>query len=332
MAAVRALAGPAAPEQLQEQLRIPVYIEERTTRAMGSDAQVIVYAHTQQAARDLAALALMRVELLEQCWSRFRADSELSVLNGRNGHGPVAISDDLETLLSVMLEAAEWTQGAFDPTVLHAMHRIGYDADFATVVARDTLADLRETVSPTLGMTGIVIDSDRHTAELPAGVGVDPGAIGKGLAADIVASEIHAAGAEGVLVNLGGDVSVRGTAAGQPWVVGIHDDRQPGSPVIARVTLDGDRRAVATSSSLRRRWQGRHHVIDPLTGLPATADVAQVTVIAPTGWQAEAATTFALVRGMDAAQQWLTNSDLEAYLYPHDPTAAPHLIQEAQHA
>lgn len=309
-----------------------MYVEERTAKAMGSDAQVIVYAHTQQAAADLAALALVRVEILEQCWSRFRADSELSLLNERSGRGPVEMSADLETLVLVMFEAAEWTHGAFDPTVLQSMRSLGYDVDFASVVARDTMSDLREVLSPTPGMSGIRIDTERHTISLPAGIGLDPGAIGKGLAADIVASEIHATGADGVLVNLGGDVSVRGTAAGQPWVVGIRDDRQPGSPVVAEVRLEGDRRAVATSSSLRRRWNGRHHVIDPLTGLPATADIAQATVIAPSGWQAEAATTFALVRGHNVADSWLAAADLDALLFPHNPDSAPRFIQEAQHA
>ena len=307
-------------------------LAERTTKAMGSDAQVVVYAHTQQAADDLAALALVRVELLEQCWSRFRPDSELNQLNACAGGAPVAVSEDLETLLLVMIEAAEWTAGAFDPTVLQAMRDLGYDADFASVVARSTMADLDQTLSPTYGMAGVQVDAEQHTVTLPAGVGIDPGAIGKGLAADIVASEIYAAGADGVLVNLGGDVSVRGTADGQSWIVTVRDDRVAGAPAVAEIVLDGDRRAVATSSSLRRRWNGRHHVIDPTTGLPATADVAQATVIAPTGWQAEAATTYALVRGSDAARTWLTAQGLGGLLFPHDPQLAPQHIQETQHA
>ena len=306
-------------------------LAQRTAKAMGSDAQVIVYAHTRQAADDLADLALIRVELLEQCWSRFRPDSELSRLNARAGGGPVAVSEDLETLLLVMIEAEEWTAGAFDPTVLQAMRNLGYDADFASVVARTTMADLDESLSPTYGMAGVEVDADRHTVTLPAGVGIDPGAIGKGLAADIVASEIYAAGADGVLINLGGDVSVRGAADGQSWIVTVRDDRVASAPTVAEITLDGEHRAVATSSSLRRRWNGRHHVIDPTTGLPATADVAQVTVIAPTGWQAEAATTYALVRGSDAARTWLSAQGLDALLFPHDPQTAPQRIQETQH-
>jgi thiamine biosynthesis lipoprotein len=299
---------------------------------MGSDAQVLVYAATQEAADELARLAFVRVQLLEQCWSRFRPDSELNLLNSRAGQGPVSVSTDLEALVTTMLEAASWTDGAYDPTVLGAVRAHGYDADFADVIARESLRAIDDVLAPSLGTIGIVVDAQRHTVSLPDGVGIDPGAIGKGLAADIVAGEIHAAGAEGVLVNLGGDVSVRGTAGGNPWTVGIQDDRIAGSPIIQQIELDGDMRAVATSSSLRRRWNGRHHVIDPMTGQPSQSDLAQVTVVAPTGWQAEAASTYALVRGAHSATEWLESHSLEALLFPHEPAAPSQRIRETHHA
>ena len=308
-----------------------MYLAERRAKAMGSSAQVLVYAHTQEAADALGDLAMTRVALLEQCWSRFREDSELSQLNERAGRGPVSVSADLETLVGVMREASEWTRGAFDPTVLGSMTALGYDADFATVVAREALAALDDSLSPSVGMSGIGIDTQAHTVTLPSGVGLDPGAIGKGLAGDIIASEIYDAGAGGVLVNLGGDITSRGSAGGLGWVAHVADDRQENSPVHHEMELTETRRAVATSSSLRRRWNGRHHVIDPTTGLPAESDLAQVTVIAPTGWQAEAATTYALVHGAQEAQRWLAAEGLDALLFPHDPIHEPLRVREALH-
>jgi thiamine biosynthesis lipoprotein len=309
-----------------------MYLAQREQRAMGSDAQVIVYAATQVAADELAHLALVRVQLLEQCWSRFLPDSELTLLNARAGQGPLEVSPDLEALVATMLEAADWTDGAFDPTVLRAVRDMGYDVDFAEVIARDSLTAIGDVLAPSLGTSGIVVDRERHTVSIPSGVGIDPGAIGKGLAADIVADEIYSVGAEGVLVNLGGDIRVRGTAGGSDWTIGIQDDRITGSPVIQQVDLGGRLRAVATSSSLRRRWNGRHHVIDPITGLPSQSDLAQVTVVAPTGWQAEAATTYALVRGSQAAIDWLEANSLEALLFTHDPATPTLRVRETHHA
>ncbi len=309
---------------------------ERHARAMGSTVHVIVAAHGRHA-DDLADLALLRIGLLEDCWTRFRPDSELSRLNARAGTGPVTVSEDLAVLVAAMLAAAAWTDGAFDPTVLHAVDANGYDADFAAVVARDAVAVAERDAVPAPGTHGIALHRDGPTVSLPAGIGLDPGAIGKGLAADIVASEIHAAGAHGALVNLGGDVSARGDSGRADetgWTVTIRDDRLDGTPAVSTITitLAGDRRAVSTSSSLKRRWHGRHHVIDPSTGQPSVSDLAQATVVAPTGWQAEAASTLALVRGTAYARDWLASAGVDAALFPHDPAEQPRLTWEAAHA
>jgi len=295
-------------------------VVDRHARAMGGPAQVIVYAHSPHHADNLAGLALERIEILEDTWSRFRPDSALSRLNERAGRGPQSMGPDLALLVIAMLEASAVTQGRYDPTVLHSMTRLGYDRDFAAVIAREALEVAAAVTSPTPGTLHIDFDPTASTVTLPRGVGLDPGGIGKGLAADIVTSEIEAAGATGVLVNLGGDVVTRGTASGAPWLVGIHDDRLPSSPVIEQVTLTDALPAIATSSTLKRRWHGRHHVVSPLTGLPAETDLAQVSVQAPSGWLAEAATTCVLLLGEHAGANWLREQGFNGLLLPADTT------------
>ena len=285
---------------------------------MGGPAQVIVYAHSRAHADDLARLALERIEILEVTWSRFRPESALSRLNGRAGRGPQRIGPDLALLVAAMLEASAMTEGRYDPTVLHSMTRLGYDSDFAAVIAREALQVAADEASPTPGAHVVDFDPTASTVALPRGVGLDPGGIGKGLAADIVTSEIEAAGATGVLVNLGGDVVTRGAAGGEPWRVGIHDDRLPTSPVIEHVNLTSAHPTIATSSTLKRRWYGRHHVVSPLTGLPAETDLAQVTVQAPSGWLAEAATTCVLLLGEHEGARWLADHGFDGLLLPVD--------------
>jgi thiamine biosynthesis lipoprotein len=81
-------------------------------------------------------------------------------------------------------------------------------------------------------------------------------------------------------------------------VVGV-DPAASGSPV-ATVALDEG--AVATSTTLRRRWQAegapRHHLIDPATGLPAEQGVVSASVLAARCWQAEVLAKTALVAGL----------------------------------
>ena len=138
-----------------------------------------------------------------------------------------------------------------------------------------------------------------YFVRLPAGSGFDAGGIGKGLAADLIVSELMAAGAAGACVNLGGDLRVAGHApGGGSWVVAVehplHDN--------ALFTLDIAGGAAATSSTLRRSWttvrgERMHHLIDPSTGRPSVTDLVQATVVAANAWVAEGLVKALLLRG-----------------------------------
>lgn len=298
---------------------------ERTFRAMGTDCHVLVTAD--EGGGELLDLARERIELLEQSWSRFRPDSELNRLNSTAGRGAIPVSEDLLTLVQRMHDAWGLTDGRFDPTVLQAVRALGYDEDFATVVGRPAAAfidDVTAIAAP--GMSGVVIDAANGRVALPDRVGIDPGAIGKGLASDIVLSELMAAGADGVLVNLGGDLAFAGaTADGRPWSIGIEDERLPqGDPDrllrVLEFPTDTERAGVATSTTLKRRWaQGRrHHVVDPRTGTMGSTDLVQVTVSAEDAWQAEITATAALLMQSEEAISWLRQRDITAILVTTD--------------
>lgn len=284
---------------------------------MGSDLHVVTWA-TGAAAERLADLAVTRIEILEQCWSRFRPDSELNRLNSAAGCGPVTVSEDMHRLVHTLIRAWEWSEGDVDATVLGGMVSLGYDEDFAVVAALSPLH--RGAVTPAPGMHHVVLGAD--SVALPAGTGLDPGAVGKGLAGDIATAELAAAGAHAVLIGIGGDVVTHGTPPDSDhWRVSMRDDRHPRCDEVRVVELAGDQRAVATSSVLRRRWADHHHVLVPGTGRPTDGDVVQATVVADRGWRAEAAATLALVRGGDGAA-WLAARGCTAYL----------LGREASHA
>ena len=149
-------------------------MNELAFRAMGSDAHVIVVGGP----IDGATRARARIDELEQRWSRFIADSEISVLNANAGQF-VEVSDDTRLLVDRAIEAWRISGGSFDPTVLGAMIRAGYDRSF------DKLGE-----APSAGVSALLLGctdieiTDRSVC-LPAGTGFDPGGIGKGLAAGI---------------------------------------------------------------------------------------------------------------------------------------------------
>jgi thiamine biosynthesis lipoprotein len=264
---------------------------ETRFRAMGSDVHLVVVGgppSLPEVARDL-------VEELERRWSRFQPTSEISRLNQLAGH-PVRVSTETLTLVRLALAGARVTGGRYDPTVLGAVQRAGYDRSFE-LLAAGTPADGSSTLG--LGHQRVAVDQAGSSVTLPPGVGFDPGGIGKGYAADLLVGELLARGAAGACANLGGDLRVEGEApGGGAWVVAIgHPLRE--SPAATIGLRSG---AVATSSRVRRAWgQGEdrhHHLIDPATGVPARSGLAAVTVVAAAGWQAEVMAKAAFVAGL----------------------------------
>jgi thiamine biosynthesis lipoprotein len=258
--------------------------------AMGSDAHVMIVGGS------LALLDVARryVEELEGRWSRFRPTSEISRMNDQAGR-PVRVSADTLALVQRAVEGARRTEGQYDPTVLGAMLRAGYDRSFEFLSERSR--GLPSELA--FGYEGIAIDHAASSITLPPGVGFDPGGIGKGFAADLVVETLTAGGALGACANLGGDLRVVGESpGGDGWVVGI-DHPSRGEPAATVALREG---AVATSTQTRRTWgpQGasRHHLIDPATGRPAGVDVLSATAIAAEGWQAEVVAKAAFLGGV----------------------------------
>ncbi len=236
--------------------------------------------------RDRALLECARGRLadLERRWSRFIPSSEVSRLN-RAGGIPTRVSHETRRLVRRALDGYATTDGRFDPTLLGAILRAGYVDSFERLGRPRPLASMLLT-----GADRIEVDEVAGTVRIPAGVGFDPGGIGKGLAADIVAEELMGLGATGVCVNVGGDLRVMGAPPdGEAWRITIDSPWDDDAPVARLRLLEG---AVATSSRLRRRWvqadsSEHHHLIDPATDTSAHSPVLAATAVAAEGWQAE---------------------------------------------
>ena len=170
------------------------------------------------------------------------ASSEICELN-RHAGTAVTVSDDTVLLISRAVDAWRLTGGSFDPTVLGSMLRAGYDRSY------EQLGPSPPAGHNLLGISVADILIDGNDIQLAAGTGFDPGGIGKGLAADIVCREMRQAGADGVCVNLGGDVRVSGTSPDGPaWTIGVEHpwSERP----IALV------KPPTARSPRRRRWPG----------------------------------------------------------------------------
>jgi thiamine biosynthesis lipoprotein len=265
---------------------------ESRFRAMGTDVHICLVGGS----ASLLEVGAQRIRELEGRWSRFLDTSEVSTLNHSQGR-PVIVSPETVDLVTKAVHAWQATAGRYDPTVGPALAAHGYDRTFADVGSG--LSPGPVSAEPAPGPGGVEVMPDIDAVILPAGVTIDPGGIGKGLAADLTAELLVAGGADGALVNLGGDLRAVGRAPDPDgWAVTV-DDPIDAQRELLRLTIPHG--AVATSSRLLRRWPTTageaHHLIDPTTGRPADTEVVAVTVVAGEAWWAEALTKALFLAG-----------------------------------
>jgi len=278
------------------------------------------------------------LDAVDRACSRFRPDSELMRLGaaagpaGPPGASPAGASPASESTaevsttqlspllaeaIAVALRAARLTDGDVDPTVADAMSALGYDRDFTLLP--DAGPPVRLTVRAVPGWRQVGLDEQSRLLTLPRGVHLDLGATAKAWAADRSATRLAGALGCGVLVGLGGDISVAGPPPEGGWRIRVQDvtGRPEDPPQGPAAVVAIQRGGLATSSTTARRWRRGgdvlHHILDPRTGLPAPVHWRTVSVAAATCVDANTASTAAIIRGPQALD-WLSNLGFPARL------------------
>ena len=170
------------------------------------------------------------------------------------------------------------------------------------------------------GWRHVKLDERRLTVRLDAGAQLDLGATAKALGADLAAEAANEAAPGGVLVNLGGDISIAGPPPPGGWPVRVCDDHAADHAADGQtIALSGG--GLASSSTTVRRWSrgGRslHHILDSSTGRPAAECWRTVSVAAASCLDANIASTTAILRG-SRAPAWLERQALDARLVACD--------------
>jgi thiamine biosynthesis lipoprotein len=292
-------------------------------RAVGTTCSAAVATDFDHETTAELALTAARDEVAacERELSRFDPKSGLSRLNAAAGDW-VRAGPRLREALRLALRAREETAGRFDPTVLPALVAAGYDRSFDLLEERPA-----ERADGWHRGASIEIDEGRCRARIEAGAAVDLGGIGKGYAAGRALDAMFeiAPRIRGGLVDLGGDIALRGDAPeGGPWRIAVADPRRPGETLAILVLAAG---GVATSGRDARRFgpaRSLHHLIDPETGESALAGPLTVTVVAPDAAQAEAAATTLAIASLTEAEAFVAvRPELSALYVPHSGPPIP---------
>jgi FAD:protein FMN transferase len=249
--------------------------------------------------------------------STYIPESAISVFNKKRAGEWQEVSADFLKVLNLARQVNIESGGAFDVTVAPVVDLWGFGKkeDRNSPPSEEEVDHLKELV----GMDKIVIDGKRIMKNHDK-TELDFSAIAKGFGVDAVAEYLAGQGFKNYLVEIGGEVVVKGAKHGEPWRIGV--DRPLIEPTVNhqfQAILKIKDVAVATSGDYRNYFVSGDslysHTMDPRTCRPIINGVASVTVIAPNCTLADAMATAIMVMGMEKGLHWVESKpDIEVMI------------------
>lgn len=242
---------------------------------MGMEVRIVLYAPDADRSRAAARAAFDRIDALEDVFSTYRRSSEINRLNEAAGAAALPVSSELWDVIARAVETSRLSGGAFDVTV-------GSMIDLWRVSRSEGLlpaAEELESARSASGWDAIELDLDTRTIRIRRpGVRLDLGGIAKGYILDAALQTLAEHEVDRALIEAGGDLRLGGPPPDQAgWRISV-----PVAPGETETLLLRNA-AVSTSGSTEQFVEidgvRYSHVIDPRTGLGATARVL-ATVIA----------------------------------------------------
>jgi len=214
----------------------------------------------------------------------------------------------------------EITDGAFDITVGPLVKAWGFGPD-----ARKNFDEAkRDSLLRLVGMDKVKIENNKVKKADP-GINLDFNAIAQGYSVDIISVWFDSKRIKSYLVEIGGEVRVKGDKQGVLWRIGIDrpidDNNLPGNDLQAIISLKD--RSLATSGNYRKFFIEDgikySHTIDPRTGYPARNQLLSATIIADECATADGIATACMVIGKEKAIEFLGfHPEFDAFLVYSD--------------
>jgi FAD:protein FMN transferase len=255
------------------------------------------------------------LDLVDRQMSTWRDDSDLTRFNNLPASESMTIPAEFAEVLEASLELAELSDGHFDPTIGPIVNLWGFGPDGR----RDDPPTDEEIESAMARVGWQRLDYDPATRELtqPGAAYLDFSGIAKGYAADLVAQQLMVRGLKDFIVDIGGDMVVRGHRPdGNPWRIAVERPDPASRDIFSIIELS--EAAVVTSGSYRNFFEYGEiqfsHTIDPHTGRPIPQELVSVTVVNATSMKADGLATAITALGADAGYEFARKHGIAALL------------------
>lgn len=239
-----------------------------------------------------------------------------SILSKVNRNEDVVPDNYFVEAFNRSIQISQLTDGAFDITVGPLVKAWGFGPDGYknfSETRRDSLLKL-------VGMDKVRIADGRIVKDYPQII-LDFNAIAQGYSVDVICDYFKSIGIKSYLVEIGGEVRVRGDKGGVLWRIGIDRPSEnnliPGNDLQAVISLKD--RSLATSGNYRKFFVENgikySHTIDPRTGYPARNQLLSATIIADSCATADGIATACMVMGKEKSIEFLGfHPEFEAFL------------------
>lgn len=270
----------------------------------------ITYAGTNDLDKEIRA----ELQRVDDALSMFNKQSVLSKFN-RNEKYDVS-NARFNDVVRLSLQLSRETDGAFDITVAPLVNEWGFGLKHRERINASKIDSLRAFV----GYDKLFYEGNRLNKR-DSRVTIDCGAVAKGYGVDCVARLLSSKGCTNYMVEIGGEVVVKGkNAKGKKWTIGINKPVDDSTKTVNEVQniLHVSDCGIATSGNYRNFYyvDGRKvsHTIDPKTGQPVQHSLLSATVLTPSCAKSDALATSFMVMGLDRAKAFLAkHKDVQAY-------------------
>ncbi|MCJ8291380.1 MAG: FAD:protein FMN transferase [Crocinitomicaceae bacterium] len=265
------------------------------TILMGSSFTFTAVASDKFIANNSLQAGLSEVQRIEAIISSWQPDSETSSINKNAGIRPVKVSEELFELIRRSKKISELSNGYFDISFAAMNDLWDFSKESVTKPYDEAIGRALSKVD----YQKIILNRDESTVFLKEkGMRIGFGAIGKGFAANRAKMIMMEAGAEGGVVNAGGDLISWGAKPdGSPWNVGIQNPKVDNDVLM---WIPSTNQAIVTSGNYEKYVDidgVRYcHILNPKTGWPVV-NMKSVTIICPDAELADALSTTVFVLG-----------------------------------
>lgn len=258
---------------------------------------------------------------LDSSLSIYKPYSLISRFNNANTT-TVEMDEHFSAVINTSIDTWRATSGLFDITVQPLVQAWGFG-----IKKTDSLPGKKEvnTIRKCVGSQFLKVENNKLVKLKPC-MTIDVNGIAQGYSVDVMAAFLEANGINNYLVEIGGELRVKGRKqpSNEKMKIGIES---PGEDELAismrQQVIETDSGAITTSGNYRKYYESNGkkitHLINPRTGYPIQNELISVTVFAADAITADAFDNALMVLGLTKALRFTEKrKDICAYFIYRD--------------